>query len=162
MYLSYNAYTNPYFDNTSSPRGLIGGLLRSGVAAGGGATGWSSVDQGSAGDPRASSQNNLMAEFLGDYVYAIATRSYGAGVYNDVRLAQVCTAVNQFREAYERGVQAGDLPPIAEEDGPAEANHPDAGDAEAEQAAAPERPSISTQCPADFGNSDIFGATSAP
>src|SRR5581483_2846309 len=114
-YLSYNSYTNPYRDTTSDPRGLVGGLMTSNLTAGGGAAGWSVFDQGTQGDPRGSSQNNLMAEFLGDYVYAIATRSYGAAVYNDVRNAADCPAVDTFRQKYEEGVIAGDLPPVAQE-----------------------------------------------
>jgi hypothetical protein len=90
-------------------------------------------------------------------VYAIGTRTYGAAVYNDARNAADCPAVDAFRQAYESGVRAGQLPPIATEDSPAEQ---DAGTADA--AGAPARPSITAQCSPDFGNSDIYGATSAP
>jgi hypothetical protein len=163
LYLSYNAYTDPYRDNTSDPRGLVGGMMTSGVSGGGAAAGWSVFDQGTQGDPRGSSQNNLMAEFLGDYVYAVATRTYGAAVYNDVRNADDCTAEDTYRQKYEEGVIAGDLPPVAQEDSPAEANAPDGGDADADAAAAaPTRPSIPTQCTPSFGDSDIYGTTSAP
>jgi hypothetical protein len=122
------------------------------------------VDTGTSGDPRGTSQNNLVAEFLGDYVYAIGTRTYGAGVYNDARNAADCPAVDAYRQAYEDGVIAGDLPPQAQDDSPAERDD----QAEAEEAAAdangtpPDRPSITTQCSVDFDNSDIFRATSAP
>jgi hypothetical protein len=73
----------------------------------------------------------LTDEFLGDYVYAVATRTYGAGVWNDVRNAAVCPAINAWRAA----LQSGDTsvpPPAPEQD-----------------------------CPANFGNSDIFGGSYA-
>jgi hypothetical protein len=158
MYLSYNAFLTPYQPTTGTPRSLVGGLLHSGVAADGTPSGWSAVDTGTPGDPRGTSQNNIVAEFLGDYVYAIGTRTYGAGVYNDARNAADCEAVDTYRQAYENGVIAGDLPPIAMEDSPAERDDPQ----QAPAATAPARPSITGRCTADFGNSDIYGATSAP
>jgi hypothetical protein len=161
LYLSYNAFTTPYQPTTATPRTLIGGLLSTPLSAAGTPAGWGTVDTGLPGDPRGSSQNNLFAEFLGDYVYAIGTRTYGAGVYNDARNAADCPAVDAFRQAYEEGVIAGDLPPQAQEDSPAERD--DEAEAEADATAdAPTRPSIPAQCPPDFGNSDIYGATSAP
>jgi len=159
LYLSYNAFTTNYQETTATPRALVGGLLSTGLSGSGAPTGWAPVDTGTPGDPRGTSQNNLVAEFLGDYVYAVATRTYGAGVYNDARNAADCTAIDAFRQAYENGVLAGELPPIATEDSPAERD--DEQDADAD-AAAPARPSITVQCSPDFGNSDIYGATSAP
>jgi hypothetical protein len=72
----------------------------------------------------------LQAEFLGDYVYAAATRTYGAAVRNDARNAAVCPAINAWRAALQTGSTA---PP----------------------------PAPNVDCPATFGNTDIFGGSYA-
>src|SRR5207244_2195563 len=89
VYVVYNAFTTPYQPTTATPRSLVGVVLKATSSASpGAATGaFSEIHRGASGDPRGSSQNNLVAEFLGDYVYAAATRTYGAAVWNDTRAA---------------------------------------------------------------------------
>jgi hypothetical protein len=126
VYITYNAFTTPFRNDTSSPRGLVGVILHADVA--GGAIGaFGTVARGAVGDPRASSQNNLQAEFLGDYVYTAATRAGAVGVWNDVRNAADCPAMDKWRLSLRTGTSVP-------------------------------RPAPQADCPATFGNSDIFGA----
>ncbi len=131
-------------------RQLVGVVLHADVS--GGSVGpFTEIHRGASGDARGSSQNDLAAEFLGDYVYAAATRTYGAAVWNDVRNAADCPAVDTYRqdlhdEAVATGVQT------------AEAEEPrgaDEGQQEGDDPAA--APDVQQVCPANFGNSDIFG-----
>jgi hypothetical protein len=131
VYVVYNAFTTPFRTDTSSPRGLVGVVKQAAVAADGTPGSFAEVHRGVVGDPRGSSQNNLVLEFLGDYVYAIATDTYGAGVWNDVRDAADCPAI----DAYRLSVQTGGSVPT---------------------------PAPQLDCEPNFGNSDIFGWTSAP
>jgi hypothetical protein len=105
VYLVYNAFTTPYRDNTTDPRLLVGVVLHADTSV----NNWvptgsfSELHRSVPGDPRGSSQNNLVGEFLGDYVYAVATRAYGAAVWNDVRNAADCAAIDAWRMAQETG-----------------------------------------------------------
>ena len=127
VYVVYNAFTTPYRTNTTDPRVLVGVVKHADVA--GAATGaFTELHRGAPGDPRGSSQNNLAGEFLGDYVYAAATRTYGAAVWNDTRNAADCPALDAWRMSLATG---GSVP----------------------------RPAPQQDCPATFGNSDIFGGT---
>jgi hypothetical protein len=103
VYVVYNAFTTPFQQTTATPRSLVGVVLH--ASAGGGPTGaFTEIHRSTpAGDPRGSSQNNLVAEFLGDYVYAVATRTYGAAVWNDTRNAADCPAIDAWRQSLENG-----------------------------------------------------------
>ena len=131
VYVVYNAFTTPYRPTTATPRSLVGVVLKASAGATGATGAFTEIHRGAPGDPRGSSQNNLVAEFLGDYVYAVATRTYGAAVWNDTRFAADCPAIDAWRQSLENGA------PIA-------------------------RPAPQQECPATFGNSDIFSFTTAP
>jgi hypothetical protein len=117
------------------------------------------VHRGVDRDARGSSRNNLAAEFLGDYVYAAATRRYGTAVRNDVRNADDCPAVDAYRQKlHDEAVATGTQTAEAEE--PRGEQDPNAEpDADAAEAPAPQQGCAAAP---RFGNSDIFGWTSAP
>ena len=154
VYLVYNAWLTPFRDSAEgleNDRQLVGVVLHADVA-GGTVGAFSEIHRGESGDARGSSQNDLAAEFLGDYVYAAATRTYGAAVWNDVRNAADCPAVDEHRqELHEEAVETGVQTAEAEEPrGADEGKAPD-------QEEAAEAPDVQLVCPANFGNSDIFG-----
>src|SRR4029453_4906149 len=122
-------------DNTASSRSLVGVVKHADVLGGGALGAFSELHRGVPGDPRTSSQNNLWLEFLGDYVYAVATSGYGAGVWNDVRNGAVCPAINSWRADAQLAISS--------------------------DTAVPPAPAPEQQCPAPFGNTDIFGGSYA-
>jgi hypothetical protein len=134
VYVSYSAFTTPFSTSTANPRLEHGVLLSAAVGPGGAPTGWTTEFVGPSGDARGSSQGRILYnEFLGDYVYAIATRTYGAGVVTDVPGTADCPAMDSWRQAsFNAGNQVFPAPwPLAD-------------------------------CPANFGNTDISSATTAP
>jgi hypothetical protein len=96
VYVTYNAYTTPYRNDTTSPRNLVGVMLHADVVGGSIGT-FGEVLRGENGDPRGTSQNGLTAEFLGDYVYTAATRAGAVGVWNDARYAADCPPIDAYR-----------------------------------------------------------------
>jgi hypothetical protein len=156
VWLVYNAFTTPFRETAIGPVGvadrqLVGVVLHADVGADVGQ--FTEVHRGASGDARGSSQNDLAAEFLGDYVYAVATRAYGAAVWNDVRGAADCPAIDAYRQAlHDEAVASG--APTAEAEEPRGERDPGRDD-EAEADALP--PAVQQQCPANFGNSDIYG-----
>jgi hypothetical protein len=160
VWLVYNAFTEPFKANAVGPandRPLVGQVLHAPAGAGG-VGDFSPAHRGQSGDARGSSQNDLAAEFLGDYVYAAAARGYGVSVWNDVRNAADCDAVDRYRQAlHDEAVATGQQTAEAEEPR-GESDGPEQG----EDADAPVAPAPQQQCLPNFGNSDIYGWSGAP
>jgi hypothetical protein len=131
VYVVYNAFTTPFRTNTTDPRALLGVVKHADSSTDPSApTGaFSELHRGAPGDPRGSSANALTDEFLGDYVYAVASRTFGAAVWNDTRNAADCPAIDAWR----MGLQGGDTTTPA--------------------------PAPQQACSPGFGNSDIFGGS---
>ena len=130
VYVVYNAFTTPFRSNTTDPRTLVGVVKHADSSATPTVPtgGFTELHRGAPGDPRGSSANALLSEFLGDYVYAVATRTYGAAVWNDARNAADCPAIDTWRQALQNGLN-------------------------------PPAPAPQQDCPATFGNSDIYGGS---
>jgi hypothetical protein len=107
-YVIYNADESPWRGaDMTSPRAYRGVLRTSAIGANGAPSGWSTYYEGPLGDLRASYPgHDIYQERIGDYVYAAATRTYGAGVENDLRNAAVCGPVQDYRA---RSLAAGTL-----------------------------------------------------
>lgn len=96
LYVTYNGFLKPFQYNTSKSRPLNGVVRRASVGVAG-LSGWSTLYRSPPGDARASSQNDLQGEFLGDYVYTAASNDYAVGVWNDVRNGRHCSAIDRWR-----------------------------------------------------------------
>jgi hypothetical protein len=134
VYLAYNAFTAPFSTTTATPRPEHGVLRSAAIGAGGVPGAFSTEFTGTSGDARGTAQGRILYnEFLGDYVYAIGTRTYGAGVWTDVPNTADCPAMDAWRQAsFNAGQRVFPAPwPIGD-------------------------------CPANWGNSDISSATTAP
>jgi hypothetical protein len=162
VWVVYNAFDTPFRESAEGPgndRQLVGVVMHANWPAGGARGAFSEVHRGATGDARGSSQNDLAAEFLGDYVYAASTNDYGMSVWNDVRNAENCPAVDEYRqELHEEAVATGQRTAEPEEPRGA-ADHFKEPDQEEEG----EAPAVQTECAGSptFGNSDIFGVSVA-
>jgi hypothetical protein len=156
VWLTYNAFTTPFRESAEGPgndRQLVGVVLHANWPA----TAFTEVHRGATGDARGSSQNDLAAEFLGDYVYSAATNTYSMSVWNDVRNAADCPAVDEYRQELHEEAEATGAP-TAEPEEPRGAEEHGHHQEEEEEA---EAPAVQQECAPNFGNSDIFGISVA-
>lgn len=114
-------------------------------APGGGAFAAPVRVSGASSDPAASAQNNLQRQFWGDYNTLVATAAGPLLITTDARNATGCPAV----DAYQRTLSANGL---AHDEELEDRNAPD------DAPAAISRPAPETDCPSQFGNSDVFAA----
>jgi hypothetical protein len=130
-YLTYMNFLQPWQSDETNPRLSQGVVLHADVDPGSGAIGaWSELNRGPTGDARGSSANALTDEFLGDYDYAFATNAFGVAVWNDVRNAADCPAIDAYRQSIVDGTPGT-------------------------------RPAPQQDCPATYGNTDIYGGSYA-
>jgi hypothetical protein len=103
VYVVYDAFTTPFQPTTATPRALVG-VVKHADTGGTAPTGsFTTLTRSAPGDPRSSSADALTDEFLGDYVYAAATRTYGAAVWNDSRNGADCPPIDAWRQALQNG-----------------------------------------------------------
>ena len=132
LYVTYDNFLQPWQTDTSSAR-LMQGVVRSAAIGTNGVPGsWSDLFRGPTGDSRGSSQNGLTAGFLGDYNSAMATDTSVAAVWNDVQTAADCSAIDTYRENLVTSTSPNPVPAVV------------------------------TDCPAGFGNTDIYGGVFTP
>lgn len=96
VYLVYNAYLELWQSTTADPRPMLGVVRHANVSDLGT---WTTLHRGAEGDARGSTANGLTSEFIGDYNYAVATRDFGAAIWNDSREASDCAAIDAFRQS---------------------------------------------------------------
>jgi hypothetical protein len=136
-YLTYMNFLQPWQSSNTTPRLFQGVVRHANVDAATGAVGpWADIHRAPTGDARGSSANALIDEFLGDYNYAFATNDFVVAAWNDARDAADCPAIDAYRDDVASGAAAGD---------PTD----------------PTRPAPEQDCPATFGNTDIFGGSYA-
>jgi hypothetical protein len=136
VYLTYDSFLQPWQSTTANPRLMQGVVRHADVSAGGALGAFTTLHRAPSGDARGSSQNNLDAGFLGDYNYAFATNAFGVAVWNDVRFAADCPAIDAYRQALFAFLTGA-------------------------SSTQPTRPAPNNDCPARFGNTDIFGGSYA-
>jgi hypothetical protein len=134
VYVVYEGPQTPFQTDFTTPREYHGVFRSAPIGSNGAPGAWTTVENGPLADLRATYPgHDLYQERIGDYVYAAATPTYGAGVWTDARDAGVCTAIQTWRAAsFAAGQRV--LP------------------------GAP-WPLGSGVCPATFGNTNIYAAT---
>jgi hypothetical protein len=98
VWLTYDNFLQGFQQDQSAARRMQG-KVRVGTVTGS----FTTKSTGATGDARGSSANALDGEFIGDYNWIVATNSFAVAVYNDVRNAADCPAVDSWRDALANG-----------------------------------------------------------
>jgi hypothetical protein len=130
LYVVYDGFSDPFRNDTTSTRQFVG-VTRHADVSGTTLSNLSTLDRGSVGDARASSSNALIDEFIGDYNTVAASNSGAVSVFNDARDAAVCGGLTDAINTFRQETVDG-------------------------TAGTP--PAPLTDCPATFGNTDIWSA----
>jgi hypothetical protein len=130
LYVVYDGFLDPFQNDTTSDRRFVG-VTRHADVSGTTLSNLTTLDRGAVGDARASSANALIDEFIGDYNTVAATNAGAVSVFNDARNAAVCGGPTDAINTFRQEIVDG-------------------------TAGAP--PAPLTDCPATFGNTDIFSA----
>jgi hypothetical protein len=105
-------------------------------------------------DPAASAQNNLQRQFWGDYNTVVSTADAALFISTDSRTGAGCPAV----DAYQHFLVDNGLA-VEEDDEGAKAEHGNANHDAEDPSVVPAPP---TECPRNFGNTDVFVARFTP
>jgi hypothetical protein len=131
VYVVYEAVTSPWAGNDVATPRPYHGVFRSAPIAAGAPGAWVTEYNGPLADLRSSFPGHrFREERIGDYVYAAASRDYGVGLWIDVRNAAVCPAIQDWRAD---SLAAGSIVTPA--------------------------PWPLADCPATWGNMDVWAAT---
>jgi hypothetical protein len=137
-YVIYEADTAPWLGNDfTTPRPYHGVFLSSPLDSSGSPTGWTTeFNEPASGDLRATYPgHDMYQERIGDYIYAAASNSYGVGVWISAKNASVCDAIQSWRAAsFAAGARQFPAP-------------------------WPLDPTPGAGCPATWGNTDAYAAS---
>jgi hypothetical protein len=100
VYITYMNFLQPWQPRIDTPARTMQGVVR--YSSFPPAT-FADRYRGTTGDARGSTANGLSTEFLGDYNYVWATNSKAVAVWNDVRHAMECPAIDAWRQSVVNG-----------------------------------------------------------
>jgi hypothetical protein len=100
IYVTYMNFMQPWQPRIDAPARNMQGVVRYSPFPN---PAFTERFRGEIGDARGSTANGLTTEFLGDYNYAWATNSKAVAVWNDVRHANECAAIDAWRQSVING-----------------------------------------------------------
>jgi len=100
IYITYMNFLQPWQPRIDTPARTMQGVVRYSAFP---PAAFTDRYRGTTGDARGSTANGLSTEFLGDYNYVWATNSKAVAVWNDVRHAMECPAIDAWRQSVVNG-----------------------------------------------------------